>query len=193
MSVMVFLRLVAVGVLDRLWVTARDKNIGSVSMSGITSWIHRIGNTYDAALSFAGDVTAGLSGEWHSYPIGNLSPAGVYTRLINLWRTYISELDLSGAIDRLINVFKSKDGDLSFTGESAGSFIPSDWKLGYLTFAGIASRVLHNLRTTQESNLAFAGGISKAVVVTRSASGVLDLSGYSRKAREKIYLGPPNY
>ena len=182
------------GILNRLWETARDKRTGSILMSGIlTASLRQTKNTYTSALSFVSDLTVSLPGEWHSYPDGDLTFAGVYTRLIDVTKTYISELDLAGTISRLINAFRTKDGGLSFAGVvSVVGFVESDWRLGNLSFAGNYLRTIFTGIPARGGNLVLAGALSRSVSVARTPAGVLEFAGEFKKIREFLYLGPPN-
>lgn len=181
------------GISTRLLHTSRGTKTGSISMSGITSQDYLTGYTYASVLSFVGDLTATLTGFWNYYPAGGLTLAGAYTRLIDVTKTYISELDLAGTISRLINTFRTKDGGLSFAGVvSVVGFVESDWRLGNLSFAGNYLRTIFTGIPARGGNLVLAGALSRSVSVARTPAGVLEFAGEFKKIRELLYLGPPN-
>jgi hypothetical protein len=178
----------------RSLITNRTTRVGSLSLSGIAIVLYGITrNLQNNAVSFAGDLTVAVSNLRFYTATGIVSFAGSVSSAYRLLRTYTGGVSFSGAVtDKAYELLRIYTGQVSFAGAVSSLFRDRDTRFGYLNFIGSVTRYFTIEHIVQESSLAFAGGISKAVMTTRSISGSMGLIKGLGKSRETLYMGPPN-
>lgn len=116
---------------------------------------------------------------------GTLAYSGTIGRFLALFRTTDGALDLSGRVKRTnAKVSHFYDGALSFAGEVVrGLFVIKE---GAVTFAGSVSRSAIESVSSVVGDLELIGSRLRTIIVTKSKSGLLTLSGMTTGVKTSV-------
>jgi hypothetical protein len=181
------------GALRRLLVTRRSALLGTLSLQGLARRRNFLNRTKLGALSLAGLVTNDTTGGIWNYTVrGMLELGGILSKVLSMLRTNLGSISPSGIASRLLALWRAPAGVLSLVGNVLGVLVPSDWNLGTLSFSGLTTPRLVSSRLTYSSILTVSGVVTRSLVLARTKTGVETFNGVIFKYKDILYYGPPN-